>query len=163
MPDWVTPVTTIVAALIAAVVAVRAAGHRERRAVKEEAEILAALPTYLDSAKLLREVLDQRLRGYVLHQTSVGRQVMIVGGWFWGYFVLATGAAAYFGSDYLLDLGQVALWVGFVLIVIGYAFWLLERRSVYGLRRAGMESISDFGRAVRDLWHDMGERSRRAQ
>jgi hypothetical protein len=160
-------VAAIVAALIAAVVAVRTAGHRERRAVKEEAEILAALPYGLPSREILKERLDKRLRRYVLHQTSVGRELIVSGAWIFGFSFLAAGAASYLGSDNapgwadglddlwwdplagLEQLGQVAVLVGYGLLVVGFAFWLIEAWSVHRLGPAGWDSVRDFWRFLR--------------
>jgi hypothetical protein len=153
-------VATIVAALIAAVVAVRTAGHRERRSVKEEAEILAALPTDLPSWNQLRQTLDRRLRRYVLHQTSRGRELIVLGIWVLGISALAAGAAWYLGSEYapgwadeldelwdpLAGLGQFASWLGYVLLLLGSAFWAIEARSVYRLGPAGLGAVRDFAR-----------------
>jgi hypothetical protein len=155
-------VATIVAALIAAVATVRTAGHRERRAVKEEAEIIAALPTDVPSADILRQTLDKRLRRYVLHQTSWGREMIVLGVWVLGFSALALGADWYLGSEYapgwadqvdglfpLAGLGEFAAWFGYVLLLGGSLFfWPIERWSVYRLGPPGL-------RAVRDLWRDL--------
>jgi hypothetical protein len=159
-------VATIVAALIAAVVAVRTAGHRERRAVKEEVEILAALPTGLPSADILRETLDRRLRRYVLHQTSRGREMIVLGFWVLGIWVLAAGAVWYLGSDYApgwadgLDelwdpLAGSGLWpagLGYGLLLLGSAFWGIEALSVYRLGPAGLGAVRDFWRDTWGRW-----------
>jgi hypothetical protein len=146
--------TTIVAALITAVVALRTAGHRERRAVKEEAEILAALPPDVPSADILRQTLDRRLRRYVLHQTSRGRELIVLGAWVFGIWVLAAGAALYLGSDnapgWADGLGELwdpldgsGVWpavLGYGLLLVGLALWWIEARSVYRLGPAGPRS-----------------------
>ena len=161
VPAALAAVATIVAALITAVVSVISAGHRERRAVKEEAEILAAMPPDVPSADILRQALDKRLRGYVLHQTSRGRELIVLGAWILGFSALAFGAAWYLGSEYAPDwadglddlwdllegLGQAAAWLGWVLLVVGIVFWGIEAISVYRLGPAGWE-------LVRDLWRD---------
>jgi hypothetical protein len=148
---------------------VRTGGHRERRAVKEEAEIVAALPTDVPSADILRQTLDKRLRRYVLRQTSRGRETIVLGAWVLGFSALALGADWYLGSEYapgwadeldelfpLAGLGEFAAWFGYVLFLAGSAFWLIEARSVYRLGPAGLESIRDAGRTVRDRWRDLG-------
>lgn len=165
----------IVGALITAVIAHRAADNRERRAVKAEAELLAALPNDLPSKAQLQELLDQHLKRYVLNQTSIGQGIVKLGAWVVVTALVVSWATLYLESDSAPDwadgwgdlwdsVGGAALtagWIGVVLSFVGGVFWLLESWNVHGLRRAGLESIRDFARYVRETWRVLGEHSRR--